>query len=254
MRCSRRRYAASARSRSCSDRSRSARCSSCPLALFLDTPEWTTRALLLAPLVGILTLVGNYSGFMLVPDGVGLGRRADHRLRGRHRRGALAGRRRAGRPARAARAAARGRRRRARLARRGRGRQRRASCPRSIAALVWGFVLALSAPIAHDLGAGWAFLLVRGSAVVIMLPLALAAGRAAQGARRVVARGDLGRRRRGRLLRVRDRGRQRPGRGGRRARRAVRHRRRDRRRDVLRRAAAQAPGRGHRDRRASPWR
>ena len=38
--------------------------------------------------------------------------------------------------------------------------------PAIVAAVVWGGVLALSAPIAHDVGAGWAFLLVRGSAVV----------------------------------------------------------------------------------------
>ena len=48
--------------------------------------------------------------------------------------------------------------------------------PATVAALVWGGVLALSAPIAHDVGAGWAFLLVRGSAVVVMLPVALAVG------------------------------------------------------------------------------
>ena len=47
---------------------------------------------------------------------------------------------------------------------------------------MWGGILALSAPIAHDLGAGWAFLLVRGSAVAVMLPIALAVG-AARGAR-----------------------------------------------------------------------
>jgi drug/metabolite transporter (DMT)-like permease len=50
--------------------------------------------------------------------------------------------------------------------------------PATAAALIWGGVLALSAPIAHDLGAGWAFLLVRGSAVVVMLPVALAVGAA----------------------------------------------------------------------------
>jgi inner membrane transporter RhtA len=48
--------------------------------------------------------------------------------------------------------------------------------PAAAAALIWGGVLALSAPVAHDLGAGWAFLLVRVSAVVVMLPVALAVG------------------------------------------------------------------------------
>jgi drug/metabolite transporter (DMT)-like permease len=63
------------------------------------------------------------------------------------------------------------------LVSRGEGESNRAGVvPAVAAALIWGGVLALSAPIAHDLGAGWAFLLVRGSAVVAMLPVALVVG------------------------------------------------------------------------------
>jgi drug/metabolite transporter (DMT)-like permease len=43
-----------------------------------------------------------------------------------------------------------------------------------IAALLWGGVLALSAPLARDLGGYWAFVAVRGTAVILMLPAALA--------------------------------------------------------------------------------
>ena len=45
--------------------------------------------------------------------------------------------------------------------------------PAAIAALVWGCVLALSAPLAGDLGVVWAFVLVRLSAVAAMVPFAL---------------------------------------------------------------------------------
>ena len=87
--------------------------------------------------------------------------------------------------------------------------------PAAAAALIWGGVLALSAPVAHDLGAGWAFLLVRGSAVVVMLPVALVLGAPRARAHRVVAGRDLGRVRRDRLLRVRAGRGSRAGRGGR---------------------------------------
>ena len=40
-----------------------------PLALVLDPPDWTERALVLAPLVGILTVVGFQAGFMSFREG-----------------------------------------------------------------------------------------------------------------------------------------------------------------------------------------
>ena len=40
-----------------------------PLALVLDLPDWTERSLLLAPLVGILTVVGFQAGFTSFRDG-----------------------------------------------------------------------------------------------------------------------------------------------------------------------------------------
>ena len=94
--------------------------------------EWTERSLLLAPLVGHPHR-GRLPGRVhVVPRGRRLGRRADHRLRGRRRRGAFAAGRRAGRRPRPARPAAGGRRCRARLARRrGEQQRRRRSRPRS---------------------------------------------------------------------------------------------------------------------------
>ena len=40
-----------------------------PLALVLDLPDWTERSLVLAPLVGVLTVVGFQAGFMSFKDG-----------------------------------------------------------------------------------------------------------------------------------------------------------------------------------------
>ncbi len=47
-----------------------------------------------------------------------------------------------------------------------------------LAALIWGVLLALGAPVSHELGAWWGFLLVRVLALLIALALALGTGRA----------------------------------------------------------------------------
>jgi drug/metabolite transporter (DMT)-like permease len=153
-----------------------------PLLLVLDPPHWSERALLLAPLVGVLTVIGFQAGFMSFREGAVSvvapiiacegGVAAILSLAGGEHVGALVL---VGLPLAVAGVV---------LVSRGEGESSSAGVvPAVIAALVWGGVLALSAPIAHDLGAGWAFLLVRGSAVVVMLPIALAVG-AARGARR----------------------------------------------------------------------
>jgi drug/metabolite transporter (DMT)-like permease len=146
-----------------------------PLALVLDLPNWTERSLLLAPLVGILTVVGFQAGFMSFRDGAvsvvapiiaceGGVAALFSIAGGEHLNGLVL----LGLPFAVAGVV---------LVSRGEGESSRAGVvPAVTAALIWGGVLALSAPIAHDLGAGWAFLLVRGSAVVVMLPVALALG------------------------------------------------------------------------------
>jgi drug/metabolite transporter (DMT)-like permease len=146
-----------------------------PLALVLDPPDWTARALVLAPLVGILTVVGFQAGFMSFRGGAVSvvapiiacegGVAAVFSLAGgEHVTGLIL----VGLPLAVAGVV---------LVSRGEGESSGAGVlPATVAALVWGGVLALSAPIAHDLGAGWAFLLVRGSAVAVVLPVALAVG------------------------------------------------------------------------------
>jgi drug/metabolite transporter (DMT)-like permease len=146
-----------------------------PLALALDPPDWTQRAVLLSPLVGILTVIGFQSGFMSFRDGAvsvvapiiaceGGVAAVLSIAGGEHVDGLVL----AGLPLAVAGVV---------LVSRGDGASSRAGVlPATVAALVWGGVLALSAPLAHDVGAGWAFLLVRGSAVLVMLPVALAVG------------------------------------------------------------------------------
>jgi len=148
-----------------------------PLALILDPPDWTERALLLAPLVGILTVIGFQAGFMSFREGAVSvvapiiacegGVAAIFSLAGGEHVDRLVL---LGLPLAVVGVV---------LVSRGEGESSSAGLvPAIVAAVVWGGILALSAPIAHDLGAGWAFLLVRGSAVAVCLPIALVAGAA----------------------------------------------------------------------------
>ena len=150
-----------------------------PLALVLDAPDWSERSLVLAPIVGILTVLGFQAGFMSFKDGAVSvvapiiacegGVAAIFSLLGGEQVDGLVL---LGLPLAVAGVV---------LVSRGEGEGSSAGVvPAAAAALIWGGVLALSAPVAHDLGAGWAFLLVRGSAVVVMLPVALAVGAPAQ--------------------------------------------------------------------------
>jgi drug/metabolite transporter (DMT)-like permease len=146
-----------------------------PLALVLDPPDWTQRSLLLAPLVGILTVIGFQAGFTSFRSGAVSvvapiiacegGVAAVLSLAGGEQVDRLVL---LGLPLAVAGVV---------LVSRGEGESSSAGVlPATVAAVVWGGVLALSAPIAHDLGAGWAFLLVRGSAVAVCLPIALVLG------------------------------------------------------------------------------
>ena len=62
------------------------------------------------------------------------------------------------------------------LAAMGRGGGRAAVVPAVAAAVVWGGILALSAPAADDLGGYWSFLLTRGAALVVCFGLVVATG------------------------------------------------------------------------------
>ena len=58
----------------------------------------------------------------------------------------------------------------------GAGGGRAAVVPAIACAVSWGAILALSAPVADDLGAYWGFLLTRLSALAVMIPFALRTG------------------------------------------------------------------------------
>jgi uncharacterized membrane protein len=145
-----------------------------PAAFFVDPPEWTTRAVLLAVLLGALTACGYQAGFIAFKHGSvsivapiiaceGAVAATLAIAGGEHLRGsilALLG------------LAVFG----VLLAAMGEGGGRSGAVPAAVAACVWGVILVLSSPVADDLGVFWGFLLIRLSALAWMLPLALRSG------------------------------------------------------------------------------
>ena len=147
-----------------------------PAALVVDLPGWSWRGVLLALLVGGLTVLGYQSGFTAFRHGAvsivapiiaceGAVAAAISIAGGEDIEGpilaflvlAVVG---------------------VVLAAMGSGGGRAAVVPAVIAAVIWGAILALSAPVADDLGAYWAFMLIRSSALLVMIPFALRTGTA----------------------------------------------------------------------------
>jgi drug/metabolite transporter (DMT)-like permease len=147
-----------------------------PAALFVDPPEWTARGVLLAVLLGALTACGYYAGFTAFRNGAvsivapiiacegavaaALAVAAGDAVHGSvlaFLAVATVG---------------------VVLAAMGEGGGRAGALPAALAAAIWGVILVLSSPVADDLGVFWAFLLIRVSALVWMLPLALRSGAA----------------------------------------------------------------------------
>jgi uncharacterized membrane protein len=147
-----------------------------PAALFVDPPEWTARGVLLAVLLGALTACGYYAGFTAFRNGAvsivapiiacegavaaALAIAAGDAVHGSvlaFLAVATVG---------------------VVLAAMGEGGGRAGALPAALAAAIWGVILVLSSPVADDLGVFWAFLLIRVSALVWMLPLALRSGAA----------------------------------------------------------------------------
>ena len=147
-----------------------------PAALFVDLPHWTTRGVLLALLVGALTAIGYQAGFTAFKHGavsivapiiscegavaaaIAIG--AGEKLRASVL-GLLA-------------VAVVG----VVLAAMGEGGGKSGALPAALAAVIWGVILVLSTPVSDDLGVFWAFLLIRLSALALMLPLAIRTGAA----------------------------------------------------------------------------
>jgi drug/metabolite transporter (DMT)-like permease len=163
---------------------------SAPVAAFVDAPHWTTRGVLLAVLLGPLTLVGYVLGFTAFRTGAVAivapiiacegGLAAVFAIAGGERPRALVGVFLA--------LAMIG----VVLASMGHGGGRSAVLPALGSAVVWGGVLALTAPAADDLGPYWAFLLSRLVALAFVAPIAFRSGAAHQWLRdrwRVVAWG-----------------------------------------------------------------
>lgn len=145
-----------------------------PAAPFVDLPDWTARGLLLALLVGALTALGYQAGFTAFRHGAvsivapiiaceGAVAAAISITAGETVEGpiiallalAVVG---------------------VVLAAMGEGGGRAGALPAALAACIWGVILVLSSPVSDELGVYWGFLLVRASALLLMLPLALQKG------------------------------------------------------------------------------
>lgn len=147
-----------------------------PAALFVDLPDWTTRGVLLALLLGALTVAGYQAGFVAFKNGavsivapiiacegavaaaiaIGAGeelRTSILALLALAVVGVV-------------------------LAAMGEGGGRSGALPAVLAACIWGLILALSTPVSDDLGVFWAFMLIRLSGLVFILPIALRSGAA----------------------------------------------------------------------------
>ena len=145
-----------------------------PAALFIGTPQWTTRGLLLGVALGAGSAFAYYLGFRAFRDGAVSvvapiiacegGIAAVLALASGERPGRLVG---AFVPVAVVGVV---------LVAMGRGGGKVTVVPAAAAALIWGGILVLSAPVADDLGVYWGFLLVRAAGVALALPVALASG------------------------------------------------------------------------------
>lgn len=147
-----------------------------PAAIFVDPPHWTTRGVLLAVLLGALTVLGYQAGFTAFKHGA-----VSIVAPIISCEGAVA----------AAIALAAGERLRTSvlvllaiavlgvvLAAMGEGGGRSGALPAAACATIWGLILVLSTPVSDDLGVFWGFLVIRVSGLLWALPLALRTGAA----------------------------------------------------------------------------
>jgi drug/metabolite transporter (DMT)-like permease len=147
-----------------------------PAAFFVETPEWTTRGVLLAILVGALSPLAYLLGYRAFRDGsvsvvapiiaceggvaalfaLAAGERLNSAV------AALL-------PVAVVGVA---------LAAMGRGSGKGSILPAMACALIWGGLLVLTARVADDLGVFWGFLLIRATALAVISPIALRTGAA----------------------------------------------------------------------------
>lgn len=145
-----------------------------PAAFFVDLPHWTARGVLLAVGLGALTAIAYQAGFVAFKYGavsivapiisceggvaaaiaIAAGEKLHSSvlvLLGVAVLGVV-------------------------LAAMGEGGGRPSALPAALCACMWGVILVLSTPVSDDLGVFWGFLLIRLSAIVWALPLALRTG------------------------------------------------------------------------------
>lgn len=145
-----------------------------PAAFFVDAPDWTVQGVLLAIGLGVASAVGYFAGFTAFREGSVTivapiiacegGVAALFAVAGGERLSGLVA---AFLPVAVLGVV---------LAAMGKGGGKTAVLPAAAAAVIWGAILVLSAPVADDLGVYWGFFLVRASALIAILPLALRTG------------------------------------------------------------------------------
>jgi drug/metabolite transporter (DMT)-like permease len=145
-----------------------------PVALFVELPDWTARGVLLALLVGSLTVLGYLVGFTAFRHGavsivapiiacegavaaaisIATGETVDASIFTLLVLAVIG----------------------VVLAAMGEGGGRKGALPAALAACIWGLILVLSSPVSDELGVFWGFVLVRASALLLMLPFAIHQG------------------------------------------------------------------------------
>ena len=145
-----------------------------PVALFVELPDWTARGVLLALLVGGLTVLGYLVGFTAFRHGavsivapiiacegavaaaisIATGETVDASVFTLLVLAVIG----------------------VVLAAMGEGGGRKGALPAALAACIWGLILVLSSPVSDELGVFWGFVLVRASALLLMLPFAIHQG------------------------------------------------------------------------------
>jgi drug/metabolite transporter (DMT)-like permease len=145
-----------------------------PVALFVELPDWTARGVLLALLVGGLTVLGYLVGFTAFRHGavsivapiiacegavaaaisIAAGETVDASIFTLLVLAVIG----------------------VVLAAMGEGGGRKGALPAALAACIWGLILVLSSPVSDEFGVFWGFVLVRASALLLMLPFAIHQG------------------------------------------------------------------------------
>ena len=145
-----------------------------PAGFFLEPPDWTTRGVVLGMAVGVITALGYRTAFKAFETGAVAVVTPIIACEGAVAAvlAIAAGEKVSGLVAVLLPLAVVG----VVLAAMGHGGGRAAVAPAVGAALLWGAILVLTAPVAEDLGVYWAFLIIRATALLVTIPFSIRNG------------------------------------------------------------------------------